>query len=347
MKTIEFLNQYGIEALTEQYAIKVNQWEDLYVLNYCQIDSPKTHDITKECRSLVVTQQNDKWVVVSRSFDRFFNYGEAGTEQYKIEDLIAYEKLDGSLIGLFFWKDQWLFRTRSMIMPETSVNGFDTTWSELFDQAAFNTGLDKKTHLFDWNCTYIFELTSPVNRVVTRYTEPKLTLLAIRQNKKGTYIYSGTDFRDVRPKHYHFSNLHECLKAAKELRNLEEGYVLYTAQGEPAMKVKNPAYVAAHHLRGEGLNPKRVAELVAMNETAEYLAIFPEDEPTFTPVIEKYNRIKESITELWNTFRTLESQKEFALAVKDYPGSGILFNARKTGVLNFEEKVMMNLLVEK
>lgn len=84
-----------------------------------------------------------------------------------------------------------------------------------------------------------------------------------------------------------------------------------------------------------------------MNETAEYLAIFPEDEPTFTPVIERYNRIKESLTQLWNTFRSLESQKDFALAVKDYPGSGILFNARKTGVLNFDEKVMMNLLVGK
>lgn len=344
MKTIEFLNQYGIEALTEQYAIKVNQWEDLYVLNYCQIDSPKTHDITKECRSLVVTQQNDKWVVVSRSFDRFFNYGEAGTEQYKIEDLIAYEKLDGSLIGLFFWKDQWLFRTRSMIMPETSVNGFDTTWSELFEEAANNSKLFSKK--FNKDNTYIFELTSPVNRVVTRYTEPKLTLLAIRENHSGKYVFD-TKFQYVRAKHYHFSSIHECLKAARELPNLEEGYVLYTNQGEPVMKVKSPVYVACHHLRGEGLNPKRVAELVAMNETAEYLAIFPEDEPTFTPVIEKYNHIKESITELWNTFRTLENQKEFALAVKDYPGSGILFNARKTGVLNFEEKVMMNLLVGK
>lgn len=185
MKTIEFLNQYGILELCAQYAIKVNQWEDLYVLNYCQIDSPKTHDITKECRSLVVTQKNDEWVVVSRSFDRFFNYGEAGTEQYKIEDLIAYEKLDGSLIGLFFWNGEWLFRTRSMIMPETSVNGFDTTWSQLITKA------------LDWpNCTaqlseeytYILELTSPVNRVVTRYQDTVAYLLAVRKNSDGSYI---------------------------------------------------------------------------------------------------------------------------------------------------------------
>lgn len=237
MKTIEFLNQYGILELCAQYAIKVNQWEDLYVLNYCQIDSPKTHDITKECRSLVVTQKNDKWVVVSRSFDRFFNYGEAGTEQYKIEDLIAYEKLDGSLIGLFYWNGEWLFRTRSMIMPETSVNGFDTTWLELFNQAIINTGILEKLGYFDIGNTYIFELTSPVNRVVTRYTEPKVTLLATRENKTGNYVFQ-SEFQNVRPKHFHFSNLHECLKAAKELRNLEEGYVLYTNQGEPVMKVK-------------------------------------------------------------------------------------------------------------
>lgn len=148
------------------------------------------------------------------------------------------------------------------------------------------------------------------------------------------------------PRVYSFSSLSNLKDIVENLPNLEEGVVLYD-KGNPAVKLKSSVYIVCHRLRGEGLNPKRVAELVAMNETAEYLAIFPEDEPTFTPVIEKYNRTKESLTQLWNTFRSLENQKDFALAVKDYPGSGILFNARKTGVLNFDEKVMMNLLIGK
>ncbi len=38
-------------------------------------------------------------------------------------------------------------------------------------------------------------------------------------------------------------------------------------------KIKSPSYVAIHHLRGEGLCPKKIAELILINETDEYLNI--------------------------------------------------------------------------
>jgi hypothetical protein len=87
-----------------------------------------------------------------------------------------------------------------------------------------------------------------------------------------------------------------------------------------------------------------VAELVAMNETSEYLAIFPEDTAVFEPVIAKYNNLKQQVFDLVDKYMQLESQKDFALAVKDYPTSGILFHARKTGVIHFDEKLMVKLL---
>lgn len=65
-----------LEQLTSELGIKVTHHssDPLVILNYCQIDSPKFHPITLECRGLVLEKQS--WNIVARSFKRFFNFGE-------------------------------------------------------------------------------------------------------------------------------------------------------------------------------------------------------------------------------------------------------------------------------
>ena len=67
----------GLDRLTELFGIKVRRYpeDNLVLLDYNQIDSPKTHPIVIECRSLILAL--DTLEVVSRKFDRFFNLGEA------------------------------------------------------------------------------------------------------------------------------------------------------------------------------------------------------------------------------------------------------------------------------
>jgi T4 RnlA family RNA ligase len=323
--------------LITEFSLSVNEWTDkdgqvLYVLNYNQIESPKNHPITNECRSLVVTRGGDSgWFVVSRSFDRFFNYGET-QEVHDITNLTAFEKVDGSIVSLFYWKGDWLYRTRSMIMPTSSVNGWDITWKDLIEPVLLTRGFYEYFH--NMYNTYIFEVVGRENRVVTRYAESAAYLLAVRCNLTGNYIQFSKGDAELRgwkaPKSYQFKSFEDCLVAAKELRELNEGYVLYDQFGEPKIKVKNPAYVAAHHLRGEGLNPKRIMQLVIMNEHSEYLAIFPEDTEHFTVYIEKYLEMLNDMQTTWIQNKDIVDQKEFALAVKHLPTSGVLFKARKS-----------------
>lgn len=106
MKVLDYLNKYGLEKLVEEFSIKVSideRFPDLRVLNYNQIDSPKNHPIVRECRSLVVKEESDSgtYSVVSRAFNRFFNQGENDVT-FKLEDLTIYEKVDGSLISVFY-----------------------------------------------------------------------------------------------------------------------------------------------------------------------------------------------------------------------------------------------------
>lgn len=342
MQVIRYLNSVRGETILDDLSVLEGEFNigysmdtrypELIVLNYDQIKSPKHHPIVTECRSLVLERLAlGDWKVVSRSFDRFFNYGETDCG-YNANYLVANEKMDGSLIGLFFYhKYGWLYRTKSMIMPESTVMGFPVTWKDIIEDGMGSVPYEGTLKT---GVTYIQEVTAPENRIVTRYEDRKITLLAARYDN-GVYMMPNSvdDVAKVmkwcRPKTWTFSTMAECAQGAKDLRDLNEGYVMYDRLGAPVCKVKNPAYVAAHHLRGEGvLTPRRVMDLVLMNETDEYLSIFPEDTRAFTPYINALQNAYSEASRLWAEYGEIEDNKEFALKVKDYPVFGLLFNRR-------------------
>lgn len=303
----------------------------LITLNYSQIDSPKLHPIVKECRSLVLgITEEGYFSVVSRALDRFFNIGEVDSGD-NISDLTPYPKLDGSLVTLFHFEGQWLYRTKSVIMPVDKVNGLDKTWKDLIEHGL---GFPECCEDLDECSSYIFELTSPYNRVVTRYEDCRMTLLAERSSFSGEYFDIGamaypTSWTISQPVREVLS-ANDAIERAKALRNLEEGFVLYNSSGVPVYKVKNPAYVAAHHLRGEGvLSPKRIADLIIINECSEYLSVFPEDTEKLLPYIQAYQCFKTACNKIFKQYSECESQKDFALVAKHYPFQAVLFKMRQ------------------
>lgn len=332
MQAAEYINNYGIDILMEEFGIKVSQndkYPDLYCLNYDQIKSPKFHPIVKECRSLVLKLVGGEFVVVSRSFDRFFNLGEVVCEyEFDITNLIAFEKIDGSLVGVWWDEDYgWLYRTRSMIMPDenTGINGHDVSWRELIER-----NLPEMDYL-DKSLTYICEVVSNYNRVVTKYDKEGMYLLGTRDSS-GEYHMDKHQYLFMSPRTYGFSTISECVQSAKDLPDLEEGYVLYDSTGTPQVKVKSPAYVAAHKLRGEGTpSPKRVMDIIIENEQDEYLAIFPEDRLLFDPYIKALHEGKKEADLKYFFINRIEDQKEFALAVKDEYYASLVFSARSKG----------------
>lgn len=130
------------------------------------------------------------------------------------------------------------------------------------------------------------------------------------------------------PRYYPCTDVKQIEELVNNLPNLEEGVVLYDTEGTPVLKVKSKAYLASHHLRGEGLNPKRCMDLVIMNETDEYLTVFPEDVSMLQPYINAYDTLWDSIAWSWGKHRDIETRKGFALSVKDLPHSSILFSMR-------------------
>lgn len=336
MQVLDYIKENGIQKLNEELSIMVKLYDEgLYVLNYDQINSPKAHPIVMECRGLII---DHSFNIVSRSLDRFFNLGEQPDTQVHLDWTKAEcaEKIDGSLIKIYNWKGTWYCSTRGTAFAESNCNFGDSFKSLIFkaldcdDEIEFqhlcNLWLDS-----DW--TYILELTCRENRVVKSYDGYTLHYLASRHNHTGEF---GDDYekqaaimigaREINT--FKFSSVDDCINTAKHLPDLEEGYVVYQ-DGRPLCKVKSPAYVAVHHIRGEGLSPKRIMQLVLINEQDEYLNYFPEDEKFFTPYVKALQQLLNDVVVVYKQFEGITEQKEFALKVKDYPFSGVLFQARQ------------------
>ena len=100
----ESTSENPLSELESQLAIKVNDYPEqgIAILNYHMLDSPKTHPITIECRSLILDRIT--FDVVSRKFDRFFNLGENPEfySDFNFENCHIMSKEDGSLIGVYY-----------------------------------------------------------------------------------------------------------------------------------------------------------------------------------------------------------------------------------------------------
>jgi hypothetical protein len=328
--------ELALAELTKDYAIKVKLYEEgLVVLNYDQINSPKSHPITMECRGLILGHDFN---VVSRSMDRFFNLGEVPESQTHIDMTKAtcFEKIDGSLIRIYFWDDEWHIATRGMAFAESAMNGFDVTFRELVLKALALSNEEFQfecSHILNMGVTYICEITSVENRCVKAYTGYTLHYLAARDNS--TYEYLDAKEEAILlgmslPKQYSFDSFEDCVEMTKTLKNLDEGYVIYF-NGIPAAKVKSPAYIFAHRLRGDTSIPSRknLLNLVLENENSEFLLYFPEFSELVNDIKSEVSKFEETLLITQEMYGGIIDQKQFAISIKDIVGKGFLFTARK------------------
>ncbi len=332
---VELLAETSAEQLTE-LGIKVKRYKDRVLLDYDQINSPKTHPIVVQCRGIILTP--DFKQVICRPFDRFFNLGEAPETQAHLDmtKAIAYDKVDGSLIKIYFYKGKWEIATRGTCFAESSVNEFDMSFRDLVLKAlnCSEEGFQEKVNMeLDERITYLFEVTSFENRVVTNYQGYTLHYLGSRSTQTGEYIEQSARamaFGAAMPTMYGFLTKEEAIQSANALSGLKEGFVVWQ-DGKPVAKVKSDAYVAVHHIRGEGLSPKRIAQLVLTGEQDEYLTYFAEDRQHFEPFIQAQVAVLNALEVAYREYSAIEGQKEFAIAIKDLAFKGVLFEARKTG----------------
>lgn len=334
-----FLETHSFKDLYHTYGVAARSCKDglKWSLNYDQIDAKPGCAVASQCRGLilrpVVRVASDSEIVgpttiVARPMDRFYNAGDFHAAEIDWSTARIQEKLDGTMCILYFddVKNEWCVATRSV--PEADVSFGDppgsplneNTFAELFKYAVncthpwtdFIRGLDT-------NYTYVFELTSPLNRVVVKYDDYEITLLSIRNTSSG---------EDVLP-----DVLEEYLQVVTEwpLTTLPE-LTEFVNQMDPAkcegaivvdgnfnrVKVKSKAWVLASRAKDAVLHKRGALECI-INGSAKDVMPFLDVHVTeyLKGMNDSFDRYMYGVDVAFKRFNgTCLDRKDFALAVQ-------------------------------
>lgn len=328
--------QWREELAQKPFCLTMKDKGPYTIFSYSQIDSDFHNEVVRVARGIIleiIRAGNfsdpdspglvDAVNIVCWPFNKFGNYGESYADTIDWASAKVQEKVDGSIIKLWHHDDLWHVSTNGMIdafetdlqLPTDEFKSF----GDLFKKAAENTCgsysnlLDK----LDQGYTYIFELTSPWNRVVVPYADTTITHIGARNLVTGKE--ENVDLGIKKPKEYSFGTFEEAIANAAALPFSQEGYVVVDKDWH-RVKVKSKAYLQAHHLKDNGnVNPKRVLELIKANEQDEFISYFPEYKEHFDRIRDKYNHTLVTIaaamaaTDEWK--KILPTKKDFAMKV--------------------------------
>jgi len=344
MKLLEFIkeNKDWESILAEKpYCLKIKKDDDYTLLSYDQIHSDFYNEVVRECRGIIL--ENKTLTPVCVPFFKFGNYGEGYVSDIDWGSATTQEKVDGSLIKVWFHNGKWRVSTNGTIdaykcdIGQVDFLKIDCPYKyfgDLFDKAKENAGLNFDDLNKDY--TYMFELVSPYNKVVIEYKDIEIYHIGTRNNK--TFEELNVDLGIKKPKVFNLSTLEDCLNSASQLPYNEEGYVVVDKYWN-RIKIKSPQYVAVHHIKNNGdVNIASIVQLIRTNEIGEFLTYFKEYEHNVNIVKSKIEAILQGLNNGLAEIRNREfaTQKDFALAVKNRQFSSFYFSWRKDPTLTPE-----------
>jgi len=324
----QFLRDHGLTALKNDLGIIVKThpaYPSLHFLKYNQLESPMSHSVVRDSRGLMVDADRD-WSPVSFPFRKFFNYGEGNADAIDWSTAQSMEKLDGSLMTVYFHDGSWHVASNGTPDAGGSVgNGYAGTFAELWWATA-----GEIHHHLDTRYCYMFELMSPFNRIIVQHAAPHCALIGMRDMTTFLEVDARPHAAALGLHHAHtfdLSSADACQSAAEALAPLEqEGFVVRDAQWN-RVKIKSPRYVALHHMR-DGFSERRMLELVRRGEGPEFLTYFPEFQSMYTGMTATYQGLAMAIDRAYFGIHAIPDQKAFAMEAQKTPYASALFSLR-------------------
>jgi len=331
-----YLQNNTIEQLKEELGIKTSRhtrYPNLVLFKYDQIKSPTYHPIVRECRGIIL-DENNNWRIVSYPFNRFYNYGQE--EELNWSTAVVQEKLDGSCLQLYHYAGEWLVATSGTADASGQVNGYGFSFEHLFwktfNKLEYRLPVNKKF-------TYIFELCTIYNKVVVDYKESRLVLLSCRclLNQKE---YKFVDHNWEVVKNYPLTTIEDLKNNLKITKGNEvEGYVIVDKTFN-RIKIKSEAYVRLHHIKSNINTPNNLLEIIRKNETEELLIYFKEFQKEINQLHNKYYKLIVLINSTWEEHKHISNKKEFALTIKHLFYSDCLFSLYLNKIESVEDYLL-------
>jgi hypothetical protein len=328
---VKYIKEHGLAKALKEFKLKSNVCDTKILLKYDQIESPMGLEEVQDCRGLIL--ERDTWKVMSLAFRKFFNTEEGHAARIDWNTARVLEKVDGSLIQLYWdWNDErWCVGTTGTPEADGEVNNkFGTTFADLF----WNT-IKKVSPKFEGDLgflvkgyTYAFELMTPYNIVVKPHETSTVTLLGVRKVETlGELGYDALRLVSdqigvplVKSFDINAMDAGALKRTFEGMPWTEEGYVVVDANFN-RVKIKNPAYVAVHHLKSKTAE-HNIMGVVKSNEIEEFASTFPERREEIFKLKEEYDKLVATLEATWEELKTrlpksieAKERKKYAEAV--------------------------------
>lgn len=301
---------------------------DIWILNYsktCQYERA-WDNITLSCRGLIVDNDCN---ILGRSFRKFFNYEEVSDKININKPFEAYEKMDGSLIILFYYakEKKWIVSSRGSFISEQAEMARKIVKDKI------NTLLLSHAH------TYIFELIAPTNRIVVNYGDMEdLVLLGMIETNSGVevsydeMVLKHSNYLNIVKRYFKYDNNINIpdLKSMEEYNR--EGFVVRFEDGD-RIKVKFDEYCRLHRIVTNVSNKSVWEHLMMGNSFEELLDRVPDEfygniQTVISDFKIKYKELELDILKEFYRIYHIEGiveRKKFAETALKSTNSGFLF----------------------
>jgi hypothetical protein len=369
----KYIKEHGLEKAIADFKLKSRVYENKILLKYDQLVSPTLMALPEmqDCRGIILDRHD--FSVMCLAFRKFFNSEEGNAHKIDWNTAHVLEKLDGSMMQVYFdgYKNEWFAATSGTGEGEGEVNNkMGTTFNQLFWLTVKDKyGLDTK--FMDKSYCYIFELTTPYNIVVKPHGESSATLLTARNLRtleevsREVLLSIGDSLNVPVVKSYDLNatNVGALLRTFENMVWHDEGYVVVDGNFN-RVKIKNPAYVAVHHLKGKSAE-HNILTIVKSNEIEEFASTFPDRKEELYKLKANYDLLVDKLKLVWDELtpykpKTIESseKKKFAQGVFEVCGkhnvknfTGLYFGLNDGKVssvedfmIKYDDKVLYKLL---
>ena len=317
-------NQYDIKKIINDpnYAkennFKVKKSEKLFLIKYMKkfLNSDNIGSYGRY-RSVIT----DGETIVAMAPQKSYKFNDF-KETNQMKDCIIQEFIEGTMINCFYFNNEWVISTRSVIGADCRFNKEGKTFLEMF-----NDGLDEigfNLNLLDPQYSYSFVLQHPENRIVVPFELPNIFLVEIyyKQNLDmiPQDIYS--DQFKIMEKYFkfpailpnNFQSWDEIKLAFQDCDYKTLGCVIKNKETNERSKIRNQNYEFVRQLRGN--SPKiqfLYYNLRKNHKIGEFLRYFPEYKDKFAKLQEQ---VHNWTNDLYENYRSCFIKKEKKL--KDY-----------------------------
>jgi hypothetical protein len=224
--------------------------------------------------------------------------------------------------------------------PVGDMNLDQGTFAELFHEAFAKTELKDIQELsslgsmvLPYEITFTFELTGPLNRIVTPYKESGVTLLNMRDNRNGREF----SLQEIKRwaaligcnvlQSIKMSDWQELLAKFPALPDTDEGYVVCKESQEGShkrIKVKNPAYLTIAHLV-EHPSEKHFMQILQRGSADEVLVHYPEYKGHFDKLQVGLDALSNRLRDDFLSIHDIKDRKTFAIQAQTKMFPGMMF----------------------